>query len=550
MGEPEPAGTSDAQGPLAAFMAELAQSRWDLPTFAGLLGLEMHPGQIEFFDALLMRDNGGVRPAHLNVALAAGNRAGKTLALAVVLLHHSVHKIGAPVHDGTQDGFKRWAKYPWHAYHFGHQQEIADLAWHEVTMLLDGVHPAQNGRGCPMVDFLGRDIAETGKKDRGEYKWIKWNHQLGGGEVHCRTTSERAVGQLGKNMDFISYDECGFDPHLSWVVNEVLNMRRLSTSGQLVLISTPSESFSQFGEEWEKGNPENPDRKPYHLSVRMSTRQNVGYGVPEVEFKRMLTTMPKHLIAQNVDGHFIEGRNAFFNAAAVDLAFDPGLHPCGSRRKHVYVQGVDPALSYDATWSITLDHTRLGHVVGVQANRREGKQSVPKLVSLIRKVHEEYNSEGGRCLTACDTSGMGGKVFQDELSGLHPFRAVEFGGVRTRKLKMLTDLKGYIEKGWLRFPKSGVWLELRKQLLAYRLDDKNLKTDAVMALAVAIRQLVRHASQAGWASSMPFDAYDETPVKETRDVRPEHRWDSGDERAQGRLGRRLRLGADVAVGRP
>ena len=537
-----------APDPLEEFMGELARSRWDLPTFARLLGLEVHPGQVAFFDAMLMRDSEGVRPAWLNVALAAGNRAGKTLALAVVLLQHSVHKMGVPNHDGTEAGFRKWAKFPWHAYHFGVFQEIADLAWHEIAMLLDGVHPAQKGRGCPLTELLGRNIVETSKKDRGEYKWVKWHHEFGGGEVHFRTTSERAVGQLGKNMDFISFDECGFDPNLTWVVNEVLNMRRLSTSGQLVLISTPSESFAQFGDEWEKGNPENPDRLPYHLSVRMSTRQNVGYGIPEKEFIRLLTTMQKHLIAQNIDGHFIEGRNAFFNSKSVELAFSEKLGERGPRRKHVYVQGVDPALSYDATWSIVLDHTRVGHVVGVQANRREGKQSVPRLVSLIRDVHEEYNDEGARCLTACDTSGMGGKVFQDELSNLHPFRAVEFGGVRTRKLKMLTDLKGYIEKGWLRFPKSGVWLELRKQLLAYRLDDKNLKTDAVMALAVAIRQLVRNASQAGWEPTMPFDAYDETAVVDNRGVRPEHRWDSGDDRASGRLGKRIRAGAEVGVG--
>ena len=492
----------------------LSRSRWDLTAYAELLGVKVHPGQVRFYAAMLRREAGGVKPANLNLALAAGNRAGKTLSLAIALLHHAQFKIGLPAPaDDSDEAVSKWRTHPWHAYHFGVQQEIADLVYQEIAMLLDGVHPAQKGGGCPLTTWLGRKVIVTDKKERGEYRWVRFDPLLGGGEIHFRTTNEKAIGQLGKDMNLISYDECGFDPNLTWIVNEVLHMRRLSTAGQLILISTPSESFQQFSDEWHKGDPDNPQRAPYHASVRMSTRENIGYGIGQQEFDRLVAAMPKHLVPQNVDGYFIEGRNAFFNAEAIEQAFDPDLPVhIPSTANHLYVQGVDPAMSHDATWSITLDYTAGDRVLGVQAIRREGKQSFPKLIELITDTHMQYNAGTARAMTACDTSGMGGKVFKEALQDLHPFRAVEFGGVKSRKMKLLTDLKGFLETGRIRFPKQGPWLELRHQLLGYRLEDRGLKTDAVMALAVAVKQLVSGAAAVADSSlSQNFDFYDEKP---------------------------------------
>jgi len=539
------------------FGFNLSKARWDTPTYARLLGIEVHLGQVRFFQQVLARAPDAVKPAYLNLALSSGNRAGKTLALTIAVLQHAQFKIGLPPPgDDSETALTKWRKHPWHGYHFGVQQEVADLMWQDAVMLFDGTHPGQKGRGCPLVDFLGRKIVETGKKERGEYRWIVFSEQMGGGEIHFRTTNEKAVGQLGKDMNLITYDECGFDPNLTWIVNEVLHMRRLSTSGQLILISTPSESFQQFSDEWARGDPESPDRQPYHMSIRMSTRDNIGFGIENSAFARIVASMPKHLVAQNIDGHFIEGRNAFFNAISVDACFDPDMPlVTEAEADHMYVQGIDPAMTHDATWSITLDYTNPKVVLGVRAERREGKQSMPRLVALISEVHYAYNENKARAMTACDTSGMGGKVFKEALSVLHPFRAVEFGGVKSRKMKLLIDLKGYIESGILKFPKQGVWLGLRKQLLAYRLDDSRLDTDAVMALAVAVKQLVAGtASVAVSEIAIPFDMYDETPSGgglasiPKKDQRPDAKeMVYTDATTPGEVGRRIRAGANYEV---
>jgi hypothetical protein len=97
-------------------------------------------------------------------------------------------------------------------------------------------------------------------------------------------------------------------------------------------------------------------------------------------------------------------------------------------------------------------------------------------------------------------------MFRDSLP--IPIKSVEFGGTRGRKLKLLIDLKAALEKGKLRFPRSGPWLTLRRQLLGYRLDDKKLSTDAVMALAVAWSMVKFMPSG---APARPFDYFGATP---------------------------------------
>jgi hypothetical protein len=79
--------------------------------------------------------------------------------------------------------------------------------------MLAGNHAAQKGKGCPLSKELG-DIATLDKKYRGEYLWIKFHPLMGGASIHFRTTLEKAKSLLGKDMNWISFDEAAFEPHL------------------------------------------------------------------------------------------------------------------------------------------------------------------------------------------------------------------------------------------------------------------------------------------------------------------------------------------------
>ena len=485
-----PPGLSDA----------LRDGRYDIGLFAhGVLGIELHPGQIDFGQAVLLRDRTGVRPRFLTAALSSGNRAGKTLILDVLLAHGTLYKYGTPPPvDGSPRALMAHSKRRYAAYHFGISVDVSEIVAEELRSILAGTHVAQ-ADGCPLTDAMGNAVA-TFSGGRGGIRF-EWAPVLGGGSIDFRTTGEKATGQLGRDMHLITFDECGFEPHLNFIIDEVLHLRRLSTGGQMVMVSTPSEGFNEWHDQWIKGWHEEPDRDPDRISMRMSTRDNVGYGIDRAMLERMIAGMPAHLVPQNIDGHFIEGDKSFFDARAVDMMFDPELpfrqEPEARGR---YVQGVDPALVHDATWSVTLRVQQDMPAIGVLAQRKSGKQTVTAVANLVRDTHMHYSEGSARCDTGLDTTGMGGKVFRDMLSDITGIRQVDFGGRGNRKLILLTDLKGLIESGRLRFPREGLWVELRRQLLGYRLSDKGLATDGVMALAVAARVLVRYQNVIAGAS--------------------------------------------------
>ena len=475
----------------SSFAQLLSECRWDIERFSlDLLGVDPHPGQKRFFKAVLARTPDLWKPAYLTIFVSAGNRAGKTLGLAIAILHSVIYKLGTPPPEATsRSSLERWFKQGYEWYHFAIQQETSEIVWEEIVKLLSGTHEAQRRGTCPLVDNLGSEVAVMDKKYHGDYRWIVLNPALGGGQIHFRTTGEKALGGLGKDMNGISYDECAFDQNLEFVFNEVLNMRRLSTSGQLILISTPTEGITQFADLWATGDPDSPDRTPHRYAMRMSTRDNIGYGIDAEMFQRVLAQVPPELVPQNIDGFFIEGREQYLATSSIERAFREDLpteQPAVPT--HRYVQGVDPALTYDSTWSIVLDVSDPQRMVGVSARMKSGRQTADGLVALAYNQHNAYNKLSDRisCSTGIDSTGFGGKVFRSMLGGISPLLSVEFGGRRTAKLRLLSNLKSALDDGRLVFPRSGIWLVLRRQLLGYKLNDRKLATDAVMALAVAL----------------------------------------------------------------
>ncbi|HET7070106.1 MAG TPA: hypothetical protein VFI40_04725 [Nocardioides sp.] len=500
---------------------DLPRGRWDGRYFAkAFLGIDLHPGQVEMFNAYLKRSKGGWRAQYLWLMIAAGNRAGKTMALAVIILHACFYKMGQkPLDPASEASIKNWLAAPFMWFHFALQQENAELVWSELEMMLNGRHPAQKGRGCPLVDTMGLEnvLAQPlDRKYRGDYAWIKLHENLGGAEVHFRSVAEKALGSLGRDMHGVSFDEVGLiGAKLPFILNEVLHFRRLGTGGPFILISTPSEDIGpEFADLWYTGDRESGDYQPRRLSMRMSSRDNVGFGLDRDTFEAMIAGMDESIVLQNIDGYFIQGRSAYFNAASVNAAFRDWL-PGRLRalRGHAYSQGVDPAKSHDSAWSIVLDvlmdrKTELPIAVGVYAEQRRGKLTTPQLVDLAAGPHNAYANLGVRstCSTAIDATGFGGKMFKEALEEEVPVvRSIEFGGSLQKKRKLLGDVRTMLDEGRLLLPKTGLWLKVRRQLLGYKLDDKNIEQDAVMALACAIAEVHRLAGAGG--AALRFDFY-------------------------------------------
>ena len=479
------------QGPLAI---DLARGRLDGVFFAErFLGVRLNRGQRRFVRAACRRAANGWGPAFLDIAVSAGNRAGKTLALAILVLHHAFYKMGVrPPVPGDKEDLLRWIRTPYSWYHISYEGKVSRLVYNELVLLLTSSHPAQYDRevakmrGCPLVEAFSPSVVQWDRKYDGEYPWIVVHPMFGGGQVHFRHTNEKAKALLGLDMHGISFDEAAFELYLDTVRHEVLNLRRLATGGPILYISTPTEGYNAFADLWEEGNPENPHRNPRILSMRLSTRDNIGYGLTQENFDEVVAGVPAHLIPQNIDGHFIEGEGAYFHAPAVDAIFDPEMEDEQEpQRNHRYIQGADLGLRHDASWGLVLDHT-VKPWLGVRVRKRAGRQSIPSVVNMVREGHLLFQQDGAACTSIIDDTGMGGKMYREEMSVIRPLRTYDFAGTKGKKLNLLANLRTVIDKGGIRLPRRGPWLELRRQLLGYRLDDSKLETDGVMTLAMAV----------------------------------------------------------------
>jgi hypothetical protein len=476
--------------------ADLVRGRHDQAFFAErFLGIKVHAGQRRFGVAATMRADDGYSPAFRDIALASGNRAGKTLELAITCLHQSFYKLGIRPPDPTDKGdFERWARAPYHWYHISFEGKVANLVHNELRSILTGSHPAQGGRGCPLIKEFG-NVVEWDRKELGEYPWVRIHVAFGGGEIHFRHTNEKAKALLGLDMNGISFDEAAFEQYLLDIRAEVLHLRRLATGGPIYWISTPTEGWNHFADLWEEGNPDNPFRHQRSLSLRMSTRDNIGFGITQEAFDDLISTYDPRMLPQNIDGHFIEAQDAYFHAERVEAIFDPELPDEEAPvRGHRYAQGVDPGISHDATWALLIDYTSKPWR-GVRTVKRSGRQSIPVVVNMVREGHILYSQDGAYCTTIMDDTGMGGKMYAQEFAVIKPLRRYDFAGTKAKKDDLLANLKATIDSGSLRLPRSGsFWPQLRRQLLGYKRDDKKIEQDGVMTLALAVHHASRNQS--------------------------------------------------------
>jgi len=494
----------------------VSKGRWDVEFWSReFLGISLHPGQIEMAQAYLARTSSRWRALYLWLMVAAGNRAGKTLGLTVIILHSSFYKMGLkPPNKANPREVEKWGKAPYHWWHFAIEQGPAEQVFREAKGILDGRHPAQKD-GCPWADAVGgaAAIATVDVKERGEYAWIKFSDDLGGAEIHFRSTKQNALGSLGQNMHGVSFDEAGLATNLDYLVKEVFHARRLGTGGPLIFISTPSVATStEFEDYWYEGDPEDPFSKPRRLSLRMSTRQNIGFGIDREDFDALVEGMDKNWIDQNIDGRFIQADTVWFHTKSVDAAFKEDL-PVDQPPKpgRVYIQALDPGLK-DKCWSLVFDVYTNGKCRGVSIERMQGKQTTPGIVALGVRNHQLYEQKGKAWIeTGVDTTALGGHMFRDLLEEHIPIKSVEFGGSAAVKRKMLSDLRSAFDEGKIEMPASGDWIFAKKQCRNYKLADRKMEQDLVMALAIVVK-LLRQAPAVGVVDpdARKFDYYNDS----------------------------------------
>lgn len=455
-----------------------ARGRHDPIFFAEqLLGVHSNPAQQRWLPKHVP-DADGNWPYHRTVHIS-GNQVGKSLGLAILILWAASYKIGLSVRMEP----RRWLETPYRWFHVAPDQATAYIPLDIIEALVKGAHPSQVSTCRFPADTVSFSMIETG------YRGFT---TMAGAVVQFRTTAEKAKALQGRVANVISFDEAGLENHLIEVMDTVLSMRLISTGGPLILVGTP-DGMNDYYEVVQsilgQSHP-SPDEERVWLGddvalVWSHVSDNIGYGYTAEEASRKeaeLDQLSPEKKAQMLQGAFLEPSEAFFvPGSEIEKAWDDSLpayvEPQPGRR---YVIFWDPSVSTDPTAGYVIDVTRKPFAV-VQEVYQLKSPGFTWLLSRMREVHSDRNSVG-KALTGYDSTSMGGKIFKESLSNIRPAKPLDFGGPKA-KLDYLGNLKAMLLNGSLVIP--GEMVGLKREVLNYRLDDKNIKQDRVMALAGA-----------------------------------------------------------------
>lgn len=339
---------------------------------------------------------------------------------------------------------------------------------------------------------------------------------INGSKVNVRSAHDGGKYVDGFEYRYISLDEAGYIDDLKSLVNGVL-MMRLAGGGILDLLGTPKGISSQ-GLYWYASRA--LSHAPRYYGMRGTIYDNPF--LPEADIKmrdELLTASDPNLRAQVIYGDFVDFSGLAFSHDARENMFRPGLPVHQDYLEdHKYVQAWDLGRKDDYTVGWTLDVTKEPWIaVDFQRLRKVPWESI---YDLIIAKSKEYHVDYPRI----DATGPGGDVVEEELykrdRPVEPYRMQS----AAKKLDLINTLQVCMD--WERpqvgetvtvdengfetvhpvmdapDPKSDMWGLVRVPTLpvvidefgVYRLDDKKLRQDTVIALAMAVHRAFEERS--------------------------------------------------------
>jgi hypothetical protein len=472
------------------FLIHFNRGRYDVGYFSReMLGVDFNPAQDRWSE--LVKPIEGYRWKYKQVVHVAANQIGKTLGLAIMLIHAANYKIGIDPKD-----WDYLFTIPWKWYHLAPKQGIADLTRQDMVNLLKGQHPAQYDKVTQerRPGYRWQEaLADVDIKFDKYYPGVKfWN----GSEIHFRTTEDKAVAIQGVRANGVSMDECATEQHLLHILRGTIKMRVIAAGGPVWMVSTPDgindyyevvESIRTIGHHtfhdrvWEA-----PLARKALLWSHLT--DNIGYGVDQEDLD-YAEAESDPMKEQTLRGAFLAPLEAFFVPSTQILkAWVKGI-PSEDRPRngHKYVIFWDPSVSTDPTVVHIIDVTR-DPWRGVYFRRWEKPMPVRQLIPTIISLHRTWNTIGlgagfgPRAVTGFDATSMGGVMIKQDLAKLSPLRPLNFAGKNT-KMNALTNLRSALSNRRLILPAD--WIQTQREVLNYRLDDKKLVQDTVMSLAGA-----------------------------------------------------------------
>jgi len=311
----------------------------------------------------------------------------------------------------------------------------------------------------------------------------------------------------GKPYGLITYDEAPRSDHLQLDLDNSVLGRLLDWTAPLHLLGTPdsdSASLLYYHDLYEEG------------LARLNSSYTQEGAIYENEFmtpakiaeqEKMLENNP--FKDQMLHGKFLFGTSTLYPAEDILAAQDETLnyHIENGRfvqteyeEGHNYVVGVDTAIGTDEMVYSVIDVTekpyRQAHEEAVKGNSRSPQMHLQKLIEIVDTYRDGHNIEmvvetwNGESARFYEDLPPYIKAFSHTYGSWQPFRIKTTSNSKpnraqsVKKADILVALKKILAAHELKIPKNNY--DLIKQLQYYKEDDKRLKTDRLMALALAV----------------------------------------------------------------
>lgn len=464
------------------------RGRHDIVFFAWyFLGIKLHPGQIRF-----LREADGM----VNVLVPA-NRWGKTVTIAVRHIWHCFYKIGV-----ADSKWSEWNKFAYRTAAIAPNGKILALDFRTIVEIMesrfkispDG-EPIKTNHcriGWYMIGRVSNPSNRVIFKDNTTIEFYS-------------TSDDKGTSLQGDYYGYGSYDEGGRSHHLYIELNQNIGQRLSQMQAPLDLVSTPamdSPSLIYHHEIFQKGMRQEGGFR----SFEGSAYENIY--LPKWYFEREeLRLKGDPLYDQVLFGKFVFAGDTLYktedidNAVSEELAGGERFKP-GSR----YYIATDTAIASDEQVYTVIEEPagfdlhdpespklRLSRQVAFKGSSKSPQVAMQDYLDLWESYDKELTLKG-----ILETFNEGSMRWYYDLpdnirrrtkpygSALQPKNPIGGKKVTTnagKKVDVLIALRKLLAANLLLLPSDNK--ELLQQLKMYREDDKNLKTDRVISLALA-----------------------------------------------------------------
>ncbi len=288
-----------------------------------------------------------------------------------------------------------------------------------------------------------------------------------GSAIMVRTGAREGMYLRGHKFHRVVVDEADYLSES--LITEAVRMTLADVGGQLVMTTTPRALRGYVYRMLQLGLQGDPN-----VYAQVGTT----FENPHVDheyIRSIYDQMPTSAWVREIEGQYVEDTGSVFRWQDIQAAYEDcgWLLPEEPRQDRLYVQGVDPAKQNDHTVHVILDVTE--RPFRVVLFERYQRRPWPAIGERVRELHQRYHCR----LTLFDATGVGGAVLDEIGDVARPF---VFTG--KSKVELISRLQVALERREIRFP---FIRELVDELQAYTYQDSRLSTDAVMALALAVR---------------------------------------------------------------